>query len=140
PLDQLAFAVRLSENDRMPLRFGSGGSHFADLGQRGAAIDFRLPGADQIEIRAVQDIYRLSAAFGCLGFPDQGNSGRWAGRVIMGHRGRAKHTLSRVVMGLRVIVNGEERRFETQMSIRGVLATLGLDPAKIAVERNLEFV
>jgi thiazole synthase len=43
-------------------------------------------------------------------------------------------------MGLRVIVNGEERRFETQMSIRGILAELGLNPAKIAVERNLEIV
>jgi len=43
-------------------------------------------------------------------------------------------------MGLRVIVNGEERRFETQISVRMVLAELGLDPAKIAVERNLEIV
>ena len=43
-------------------------------------------------------------------------------------------------MGLRVFVNGEERQFEAQISVKGMLSKLGLDPAKIAVERNLEIV
>jgi thiamine biosynthesis protein ThiS len=43
-------------------------------------------------------------------------------------------------MGLRVTVNGEERQFETAMSIDKLLDELGLEPQKIAVERNLEIV
>lgn len=43
-------------------------------------------------------------------------------------------------MGLRVTINGEERQFEAALSVRALLAQLGLEPAKIAVERNLEIV
>jgi thiazole synthase len=43
-------------------------------------------------------------------------------------------------MSLNVIVNGEPRSFSGSLSIRGMLAELGLDPKKIAVERNLEIV
>ncbi len=43
-------------------------------------------------------------------------------------------------MSLNVIVNGEPRNFAGALSVRGMLAALGLDPKKIAVERNLEIV
>ncbi|HEY5239762.1 MAG TPA: sulfur carrier protein ThiS [Rhizomicrobium sp.] len=43
-------------------------------------------------------------------------------------------------MPLSVTINGEDRRIETPVSVRELLAGLGLDPAKIAVERNLEIV
>jgi thiazole synthase len=43
-------------------------------------------------------------------------------------------------MALRVTINGEERKFETAVSIDRLLGELGLEPAKIAVERNLEIV
>lgn len=43
-------------------------------------------------------------------------------------------------MGVRLTVNGEERRFETALNIRALLTELGLEPAKIAVERNREIV
>ena len=43
-------------------------------------------------------------------------------------------------MSLNVIVNGEPRNFSQPLSVRGMLAALGLDPKKIAVERNLEIV
>ncbi|MBV9419091.1 MAG: sulfur carrier protein ThiS [Alphaproteobacteria bacterium] len=43
-------------------------------------------------------------------------------------------------MSLNVIVNGEPRQFSQNLSVRGMLAALGLDPKKIAVERNLEIV
>jgi thiazole synthase len=43
-------------------------------------------------------------------------------------------------MSLNVIVNGEPRNFSGELSIHGLLAALGLDPKKIAVERNLEIV
>lgn len=39
-----------------------------------------------------------------------------------------------------ISVNGEPRRVPPGMSIAGLAADLGLDPKKIAVERNLEVV
>jgi thiazole synthase len=39
-----------------------------------------------------------------------------------------------------VTLNGEVRRLAGRMSVRALLESLGLDPAKIAVERNLEIV
>ncbi len=41
---------------------------------------------------------------------------------------------------MRLTVNGEERGFDTPMSVRQLLGQIGLDPAKVAVERNLEIV
>ncbi len=43
-------------------------------------------------------------------------------------------------MGLRVTINGEERRFDAPVTVQALLGQLGLQPAKIAVERNLEIV
>jgi thiazole synthase len=43
-------------------------------------------------------------------------------------------------MGLSVMVNGESRSFSAPLSVHGLLAALGQDPAKVAVERNLEIV
>ena len=43
-------------------------------------------------------------------------------------------------MALTVTLNGETRQLDVPTSVRGLLESLGLDPAKIAVERNLEIV
>jgi thiazole synthase len=43
-------------------------------------------------------------------------------------------------MTVNVTINGEARQFEAIVSVRDLLVKLGLDPAKIAVERNLEIV
>jgi thiazole synthase len=43
-------------------------------------------------------------------------------------------------MSLKVILNGEEKQLDGPTSIAGLLSGLGLDPAKVAVERNLEIV
>jgi thiazole synthase len=43
-------------------------------------------------------------------------------------------------MSLSLKINGEPREIERPLSVRELLTTLGLDPAKIAVERNLEIV
>ena len=39
-----------------------------------------------------------------------------------------------------VTVNGEPRRVTAGASIAGMLRELGIDPARVAVERNLEIV
>jgi thiazole synthase len=43
-------------------------------------------------------------------------------------------------MSLTVTINGETRSLSGAMSVRELLSSLGMDPAKIAVERNLEIV
>jgi thiazole synthase len=43
-------------------------------------------------------------------------------------------------MSVEITLNGETRRLDAPTSVRGLLEGLGLDPAKIAVERNLEIV
>src|ERR1700733_1122266 len=43
-------------------------------------------------------------------------------------------------MALTVTINGETKTLDSAKSVRAVLAGLGMDPAKIAVERNLEIV
>src|ERR1700728_2668833 len=43
-------------------------------------------------------------------------------------------------MALNVTINGEARALQGPVNIRELLSGLGLDPAKIAVERNLEIV
>ena len=43
-------------------------------------------------------------------------------------------------MSVEITLNGETKRLDTPTSVRGLLESLGLDPAKIAVERNLEIV
>src|SRR3954470_6225299 len=41
---------------------------------------------------------------------------------------------------MQITLNGEIRRLEAGQSVHGLLESLVLDPAKIAVERNLEIV
>ncbi len=41
---------------------------------------------------------------------------------------------------LEVQINGETRRVATGSSIAALIAEIGLDPARVAVERNLEIV
>src|SRR5579859_167183 len=43
-------------------------------------------------------------------------------------------------MSVNVTINGEPRHLDGALSVRDLLVRLGLDPAKIAVERNLEIV
>ncbi|HEY7852602.1 MAG TPA: sulfur carrier protein ThiS [Caulobacteraceae bacterium] len=41
---------------------------------------------------------------------------------------------------MRLILNGEERLFEAARDVAGLIAQLGLDARKVAVERNLAIV
>ena len=43
-------------------------------------------------------------------------------------------------MPLSVTINGEDRQVSGPITLKALLAELGLEPAKIAVERNLEIV
>jgi thiamine biosynthesis protein ThiS len=41
---------------------------------------------------------------------------------------------------MRLTLNGEAREFDGALSVAGLVEALGLDPRKVAVERNLEIV
>jgi thiamine biosynthesis protein ThiS len=41
---------------------------------------------------------------------------------------------------MRLVINGEERGFSSLENVAGLVAALGLDARKVAVERNLEIV
>jgi len=41
---------------------------------------------------------------------------------------------------MKLMINGEERSFAVSMSVEALLGELGVDPRKVAVERNLEIV
>lgn len=43
-------------------------------------------------------------------------------------------------MSLSVTINGENRQFDAGISIAAMIAEFGLDPKKVAVERNLVIV
>jgi thiazole synthase len=43
-------------------------------------------------------------------------------------------------MTLNIVLNGEARRIAAGLNVRELLASIGQDPAKVAVERNLEIV
>ena len=43
-------------------------------------------------------------------------------------------------MGMSVTINGESRSFDVPLSLSALVGSLGLDPAKVALERNLEIV
>ena len=43
-------------------------------------------------------------------------------------------------MPIEIIINGEPRALEGPLTLAGLLAALGLDGGKVAVERNLEIV
>ena len=45
-----------------------------------------------------------------------------------------------MAMALNVTLNGESKSIGDGLTVRGMLTSLGLDPAKIAVERNLQIV
>jgi len=41
---------------------------------------------------------------------------------------------------MKLYINGEEREFSAPVSIEVLMGQLGIDPRKVAVERNLEIV
>jgi thiamine biosynthesis protein ThiS len=41
---------------------------------------------------------------------------------------------------MNLVLNGESRAFDGVRDVAGLVAKLGLDPRKVAVERNLEIV
>jgi thiamine biosynthesis protein ThiS len=43
-------------------------------------------------------------------------------------------------LAMRMTINGRDQEFESPLTVAALVASLGWDPRKIAVERNLEIV
>ena len=88
--------------------------------------DFRLAQAEQVEVGAVED-----------------EDERWRRHASALYDVRDASAKARQVEQdgtVSVRVNGEARRVPAGLSIAGLARELGLEPAKLAVERNLEIV
>ncbi len=64
------------------------------------------------------------------------------GRPCNGHAcgSQASPGFSKGWRAVRLTVNGEDRVFEALTDVAGLVAALGLNPRKVAVERNLAIV
>ncbi len=130
PIDQMAFMIGLPKINLMAqsarLIFHPSG----DIVQRIGAIYFWLAGADKVEVRAIENIDQGHwRSFNCVLVVDL---------PIWPHN-RKRKTSDHVVK-ISITLNGEHRDVSLGTSIAALAAEIGLNPAKIAVERNLEIV
>jgi thiazole synthase len=94
-------------------------------------INFWFARAQQIEVRAIENIDYLivgqGAAFCC-------------GRVALFYMGAIENAKYESSLMLSIILNGEPRAIASGTSLAALAAEIGLEPAKVAVERNREIV
>lgn len=134
PVDQCAFVVRLAAIDAQTQCRGTLGEPLVDVLQRVMPIDFGLARAQQVEIWARKD--KDGGRFGTL--VGQGHGLSVATRVappIWAARQKAKQA----GLVISIILNGDTRQVRAG-SIADLVASLGLDVKKVAVERNREIV
>jgi hypothetical protein len=55
PVDELSLVIRLPALDRVAATAGVLAEHTIDFGERDATVDARLAGAQEIQVRTVQD-------------------------------------------------------------------------------------
>src|SRR5947207_3356131 len=65
PVDDLALMVRLAKLERQPEAFGSVAAQLLDIAKVRAPIRLRLAGAEQVEVRAVEDVEGLGHEMPC---------------------------------------------------------------------------
>src|SRR5206468_8141339 len=121
PVDQHALVVRLADVERDLERLGALLERRADVGERLRTVKARLAAAEQVEVGPIED--------------ENG----------VGHlRGGVEPPICRLSMSLdgslSIRVNGEHRRVPGGTTIAEMVNQLGLDPLRVAVERNLEIV
>jgi thiazole synthase len=95
------------------------------------SINIRFARAEQIEVWAIENVNYLfvgqGAAFCC-------------GRIDLSYMGAIENAKYESRFMLSIILNGEPRSIALGTSLAALTAEIGLDPAKVAVERNREIV
>ncbi len=91
PVDQLALVIALPEFDREAVFLAGVPAQLFHVLECGAAVDLRLAGAEQVQVRTVQDVNRRHAWPFCRAI-DAGREGAGApaGIVIGGLSGEGK--------------------------------------------------
>ena len=99
-----------------------------------------LPSLDETATHAQSALTRTSAILRpCLGLSaGPASPPRFRGRFLAAWRPRA-HTWG-MQTAVTLTLNGEARAFDGSMTVAALLATLGLESRKVAVERNEEIV
>lgn len=120
PVDKLAFMIGLAENKAAGP--GLPGQARFNIGQRLPAIDFRLARAQEVEIGAAKDKYRLGHVFASCAVT------------------RAKASPATTGEAMKILLNGETRNVPEGMNLAQLAAQISDDPRGIAIERNLEIV
>ncbi len=139
PVDQMAFMVALANVDVETQRMGMVFNLSGDLVECRRTVYFRFAHAEQVEIGSVQ--YKDG-----LGRQDIAPSQRLL--VATGATSLYGSFLKSEIKDMKVIemaqiqirLNGEDHRLASGQSIADLVRSLGLDPAKVAVERNRDIV
>jgi len=148
PVDQMAFMVGLAEVEGYAQLPGPIAHHPSDIVERVAPINLGFAGAEQVEVGAVED-------------KDGGGHLRWQSLLPISPPTRSCRAKSRGAgtdekrthldfarderildtrTTLTVTVNGDPHRITSGATIAGMLRELGVDPVRVAVERNLAIV
>ena len=131
PVDQRALVVRLPAFEAEAEAVGLRLQPRMDVVQRIMAIDFRLARAEQVEIGAAEDIDG-GLVGQCTVFRLRRNALPLYG-LLDKRQSEAETPL------ISIILNGDPRQVR-EGSIADLVASLGLDVKKVAVERNREIV
>ena len=121
PVDQHAFVIRLANVELELETLGALLEHRRDVGKRVGSVNAGFAGAEQVEVRPVEDKDGVGHLRGAMDLP--------ICRLSMTLDG-----------SLSVRINGEHRRVPGGTTIAEMVNLLGLDPLRVAVERNLEIV
>jgi thiazole synthase len=142
PVDQMAFVVRLPEIDIGACCAGQVIQSSGDIVKRIAAIDFRLSCSQQIEIRAIQDKNNGSHSQSDFLDNDVAMVAVAATLTLYDGQDKKRDEMNHSILtdSITITLNGEVRRFHCGGSVADLVREIGLEPAKVAVERNLEIV
>lgn len=131
PIDQLPFMIRLMAGEPHAEAVGLGGEPCIDVVKRLRTINFGLTRSQQVEVGAVEDIDERKVGQGT------GFRLRRCSHLLYGLHGKRQCEARQLVIS--IMLNGEQRQVRPG-SIAALVASIGLDPKKVAVERNREIV
>src|SRR5690606_28049954 len=130
PVDEYAFMVRLAAFERKAELFRLRLEAGVNVIERLMAVNLGLARAEQVEIGAGEDV-------------DDGLVGQKAGfrlrQITLPLYGLLGKRQSKGAAVISIVLNGEQRQVRSG-SIADLVASLGLDVKKVAVERNREIV
>jgi thiazole synthase len=142
PVDQMAFVVGLTKIDDRARFLRAVIKPTGNIVKGIVAIDVGLSRSQQIEVGAVQNkddaliaqrspLDKVMAAVADYAF-----------QTLYGRQGKKRDEMKLPIDtdSISLTLNGEPRRFIDGGSVADLVCDIGLDPAKVAVERNLEIV